>query len=94
MYQSAITLTLKHWLDAAEHFEHGIIYESTFLRAQAGAIDTASRLKPTTSTDAATMLTFITMLWKEEIGTPPYTPVQIAMDKMFGNIIEFLQKGQ
>lgn len=81
-------LTLKHWLDAANHFEHGIIYESTFLRAQAGAIDTASRLKPTTTSDAVTMLTFITILWKEEIHTPT-TPAQIAMEKMLENLMDF-----
>lgn len=78
-------------MEAADHYENGIIYESTFLRAQAGAIDTASRLKPTTTAEAVTMLTFITMLWKQEIHTPT-TLAQIAMEKMMENLMDFLKK--
>ena len=43
MHKSAIQYTLEHWLEVAEHFEQGIISERTFLRAQAGAMDTAKQ---------------------------------------------------
>lgn len=90
MPKSAIQHTLKHWLDAAEHFEQGLISENIFLRAQAGAMETASHLKPTSTNEAVTMLMFAVLLWKEETGEPT-TPTHIAMDKMLGSVVDFLQ---
>lgn len=91
MYKSAILFTLNHWLDAADHFEKGFISASTFLRAQAGAINTASHLKPTTPQEAVIMLQFFILLWKEQTGTS-YTPMYVTMEKMLGSVVEFLER--
>lgn len=88
--QSTLQNLLKNWIDAGYHFEQGIISESVFLRAQAGAMETASRLKPNKAKDAASLLMFAVLLWKEETGIPD-TPTHIAMDKMLGHVVDFLQ---
>ncbi|MEQ1789075.1 MAG: hypothetical protein ABL857_01390 [Rickettsiales bacterium] len=64
--------------------------ESVFLHAQFRAADVASSITPTNAKDAAAQLMFAVLLWKEETGTPT-TPCQIAMDKMLGHVVDFLQ---
>ena len=91
MPKSTLQELLKIWVDAEEHFELGYISESVFLRTQARAIDTASRLKPQTSKEAAAQLMFAVLIWKEEVITPT-TPPHIAMDKMLGHVVDFLQR--
>lgn len=91
MSKSTLQDLLKIWVDAEEHFELGHISEGVFLRTQARAIDTASRLKPLTAKEAAAQLMFAVLIWKEEVITPT-TPSHIAMDKMLGHVVDFLQK--
>jgi len=91
MSKSAIQYTLEHWLEVAEHFEQGIISERTFLRAQAGAMETASKVIPRNAKEATTQLMFAVLLWKEEVTTPTI-PTHIAMDKMLDHVMDFLQE--
>lgn len=90
MPKPAIQYTLEHWLEVAEHFEQGIISERTFLRAQAGAMETASQVIPRNAKEAAAQLMFAIMLWKEEVTTP-ITSTHIAMDKILGSVVDFLK---
>lgn len=91
MHKSTLKNLLKNWIDAGEHFEQGLISESVFLRAQAGAMETSSKVIPRTAKEAAIQLMFVVLLWKEEVGEPS-TPTHIAMDAMLGHVVDFLQK--
>lgn len=91
MHKSTLQNLLKNWIEASQHFEQGLISESVFLRAQAGAMETASQLKPMNASDAVTQLMFVVLIWKEETGEPS-TPSHIAMDKMLGHVVDFLQE--
>lgn len=91
MAKSTLQELLKIWVDAEVHFEEGRISESVFLRTQARAIDTASRLQPLSTKEAAAQLLLAVLIWKEEVITPT-TPPHIAMDKMLGHVVDFLQK--
>ena len=90
MTKSTLQDLLKIWVEAEEHFEQGYISEGVFLRTQARAIDTASRLKPLTAKEAAAQLMFAVLIWKEETGDPAI-PTHVAMDKMLGHVVDFLQ---
>jgi hypothetical protein len=91
MPKSTLQNLLKNWIEAGEHFEQGLISESVFLRAQFRAADVASSIQPSNTKDAATQLMFAVLLWKEETVTPT-TPCQIAMDKMLGHVVDFLEE--
>lgn len=41
MHKSTLQNLLRNWIEAGDHFEQGLISESVFLRAQAGAMETA-----------------------------------------------------
>lgn len=90
MAKSTLQELLKIWVDAEVHFEQGRIFESVFLRTQARAIDTASRLQPLSAKEAAAQLLLAVLIWKEEVITPT-TPSHVAMDKMLGHVVDFLQ---
>ena len=90
MSKSTMQNLLNNWIDAGDHFEKGLISESVFLRAQLRAADVASSIQPLNRKDATALLTFATLLWKEEIGKPN-TSCQIAMDKMLIHVVSFLQ---
>lgn len=46
---------------------------------------------PITAKEAAAQLLLAVLIWKEEVITPT-TPPHIAMDKMLGHVVDFLQK--
>lgn len=81
---------LRDWIDISQRYEKGMIPENAFLRIHTTIAGQASHIKPTILEEARLQLRLFTLMWKEETLPSPLQRHK-AMDKMLGNVVEFLQ---